>query len=150
MPSFLKISDAASLAFHAMTYLAANPPSPIPANRIASDLGLSQAHLAKVFQRLAKHGLVRSTRGPKGGFALSKPADHITLLDIYEAIEGPMTTTSCLFGTPICGRSMCIFGAMLPKLSSEIRNYLAGTSLSQLVEGGSTNHGNTQEDSQDR
>ena len=58
MPTVLRISDAAALALHAMVMLAEAPERRMSAKAIASELDASQAHLAKVLQRLAKAGLV--------------------------------------------------------------------------------------------
>jgi len=76
MNSVLRISEAASLAMHAMMALAAQPEHRRSAQDLARQLDVSLAHLAKVLQRLAKAGYVASTRGPKGGFTLALPADY--------------------------------------------------------------------------
>ena len=94
--SILKISEAASLAMHACAVLAAHKGEPMAVGTIASALEASEAHLSKVFQELARGGLVRSLRGPKGGFSLTRPAEEITLLDVFEAIEGPFQAASCI------------------------------------------------------
>jgi Rrf2 family protein len=86
MSNLFKVSEAASLALHAMLHIVANPNRPVSTREIASGMHASEAHLAKVLQRLARVGLARSTRGPKGGFVLGRPAETITLLDVYEAI----------------------------------------------------------------
>ena len=70
MSGSLKISEAASLALHTMVYLAGDPSAHYPAGRLAEALCVSEAHLAKVLQRLVKAGMLVSVRGPKGGFRL--------------------------------------------------------------------------------
>lgn len=133
MSSIVKISEATSIAFHSITSLAADPERPISTKEIASKFHISEAHLSKVLQRLAKAGLVKSARGPKGGFLLDRPADEITLLDVYEAIDGPLISTTCLLGTPLCGKNGCIFGGMLESVDDQVREYLAGTNLGDLA-----------------
>jgi Rrf2 family protein len=128
-----KVSEAASLALHAMTVLATNPGRAISTSEIAEGLGVSENHLSKVFQRLARAGLVRSTRGPKGGFSLDRAADDLTLLDVYEAIEGPLVPRSCLFGRPVCN-GQCILGDLLHSVNTQIHDRLATTKLSSLPE----------------
>ena len=113
MSSILKISEAAALALHSMVFLAANPDKPVPTKEVASELHISEAHLSKVFQRLAKAGLVKSTRGPKGGFVLAKPREEVSLLDVYESIDGKFTPSTCLFDTPIYSGENCILGGLL-------------------------------------
>ena len=72
MSSVLKISDAATLALHTAVLLADRTEGPLTTKEIALTFGISEAHLAKVLQRLAKAGIVHSGRGPKGGFLLGK------------------------------------------------------------------------------
>ncbi|MCK4620269.1 MAG: Rrf2 family transcriptional regulator, partial [Desulfobacterales bacterium] len=67
MSNIIKISEAASMAIHAMVFLASESGRIVPSREIATTLRSSEAHLSKVMQRLAKAGLVSSTRGPKGG-----------------------------------------------------------------------------------
>lgn len=133
MTTVLRISQAASLALHTMVFLAANPDSPISTGEVASALRVSEAHLSKVLQRLAKVGLVKSVRGPRGGFVLGKGSDRIALLDVYESIEGPLVASNCLLDAPACGGEPCILGGLLEAMSKQVREYLAGTRLSELA-----------------
>jgi len=132
MAKVWKISEAASLGFHAIAALAPEPDQMLSTGEIASRLEVSAAHLSKVLQRLAKADLVRATRGPRGGFMLEKNPEKITLLEVYEAIEGPLNSIDCLFSTPICGGQKCIMGGLLEKGNREIREYLEKTRLSDL------------------
>lgn len=134
MSGVLKISEAASLAFHSVALLAANPERPVPTREIAARFHVSEAHLSKVLQRLAKAGLVKSTRGPKGGFVIGRPTDEITLLDVFESIEGTFVPCKCLLGVPVCGDNGCILDGMLEKVDKQIREHLAGAKLSQLAD----------------
>jgi Rrf2 family protein len=133
MANLLRISDAASLAMHAMVMLAANPGKEISTRQIASELNASEAHLSKVLQRLAKAGLVTSTRGPKGGFMLQRRGEEVRLLDVYEAIEGPLVRNNCLLGKQICD-GKCILGDLLETVDRQIGDYLAGTNLAELTD----------------
>ena len=133
LSSVLKVSDAASLGLHAMVYLAAGSRNGMSTRQIASELQVSEAHLSKVLQRLGKVGLVASTRGPKGGFTLGKKAEEITLLEVYEAIDGPLVPQRCLLGTRICGGERCIMGDLLETVDSEVKEYLATTRLFELT-----------------
>ena len=133
MSNVLKISEAASLALHGVTYLAANPGRPVPVAEISVTLKASEAHLSKVFQRMARSGYVKSTRGPKGGFVLAKAPQEITLLELYETIEGPLSDSRCLLEVPVCRGKECIFGRLLTKINREVREHLAKTSLSELT-----------------
>ncbi|UCF30555.1 MAG: Rrf2 family transcriptional regulator [bacterium] len=130
MPSVLKISEAASMAMHTMVILAASGGGTISAKEIAARLNASEAHLAKVMQRLARAGLVKSTRGPKGGFVLSRRGEEITLLEVYQSIEGPLPEDGCLFEQPSCHGNGCILGGFLDQVNRDLRIYLETTTVS--------------------
>ena len=71
---------------------------------IAKGQDVPPRFLAKIFQALAKAGVVRSHRGAKGGFSLARPAAEITIKDVIEAIEGPIHLNVCLVGPGECNR----------------------------------------------
>ena len=133
MSTVLKISDAASMGLHAMVLLAVKPERLMSNREIAGTLKVSPAHLSKVLQRLSKAGMVRSTRGPGGGFRLVKDRERLPLLRVYEAIEGRLRPENCLLHSPVCGGKRCIFGGMLKKLNKEVRDYLAKNKLKDLA-----------------
>jgi len=133
MSHVLKVSEAASLAMHAAVMLAANSDRLTSNAEAAAVLGVSEAHLSKVLQRLAHAGLVKALRGPRGGFALARPAGRVTLLQVYEAIEGKLTPSSCLLGKRVCDGRNCILGSLLDSTNRMVREYLAGTRLSDLT-----------------
>lgn len=134
MANVLKISEATSLALHSMTYLAENHDGkPVSTKEVSEKFGISEAHLSKVFQRLTRVGLVRTQRGPGGGARLGKPAADITLLDIYEAIEGPLEYGSCLLGTRTCNYASCILGQLVHSVNSQVRDYLKANTLAALA-----------------
>jgi len=134
MANVLKISEAASLALHTMVYLAADDGRLATTHQISEVLRVSEAHLSKVLQRLGKVGLVDSTRGPGGGFKLGKSGEQISLLEVYEAIEGPLTPTNCLLGTPICSGEKCILGGLLEDVNRRVKEYFAQTRLHELTD----------------
>ena len=65
MPGAIKVSEAVSIAIHALVLLAANPTGRLSAKEIADTFKISGAHLAKVLQRLGKADMVKSVRGPQ-------------------------------------------------------------------------------------
>ena len=129
MQKVLNISEAYSLALHSMALLASDNGQSLTTHQIASSLGASEAHLSKVMQRLTKAGFLNSSRGPGGGFALKKPAEEITLLDIYNHIEGPLIYDDCLFDTRICGSDHCIFNGLIEDINSQFKDYLEHTNI---------------------
>jgi Rrf2 family protein len=133
MNSILKISEAASLALHTMQHLAGNNDHQVTNRELATVLGASEAHLSKVLQRLAKVGLVHSVRGPKGGFTLGPRGGDVTLLEVYEAIDGPLSTSGCLLGHPVCrGENYCMLGGLVASLNRQVKDYLKGMTLAAL------------------
>lgn len=149
MSTIVKISEAASLGLHTMVFLAKSGEELASTREIATALQVSEAHLSKVLQRLVRVGLVKSVRGPKGGFLLARSGDEMTLLDVYEAIDGPLEPVNCLLGTPTCRGSACILGGVLQTVNDQVREYLAGTKLSELVNVYRSKHEYAQENSKD-
>ena len=133
MADILKISDATALALHSMTLLATESDGQSTTAEIATMFDVSRHHLAKVHQRLTKAGLIESRRGPSGGVGLAKDPSTITLLEIYEVMEGPMICNPCLFGKEVCPRPQCVLGVLLPGLARQVRDYFNETSLAQLA-----------------
>jgi len=132
MPPLLKISDAVSLAFHTMGVLADHKDVCLSTKEIAEQLLVSEHHLQKVHQRLAKMGLIRAVRGPKGGFQLNKAAEKITLLEIYEAVEGPLIPSQCFLGREKCAREHCVLGQMNDQVNVLVMNYFKKVTVDKL------------------
>ncbi|MBM3336012.1 Rrf2 family transcriptional regulator [Candidatus Sumerlaeota bacterium] len=137
MSNILRVSEAASLAIHASLIMAGSAGESVGNRQMATLMGASEAHLAKVLQRLARVGLVKSARGPKGGFVLAKAPTDITILEIYEAIEGPLGAVTCLLGRPVCGGGdKCFMGDLLHDLGGRIKAHMGRMKLSALVANG--------------
>ena len=149
MANVWRISEAASMALHTIVFLAAHDERRHSTKEIAALHEISEAHLSKVLQRLAKVGLVNSMRGPKGGFSIGRPAAEIKLLEIYESIDGPLTDTTCLLGKPVCTGGQCIMCDVVEKVNRETQVYLSGTSVADVVDAYGSEDDNGQKDSQD-
>jgi Rrf2 family protein len=135
----LKISDAATLGIHALVYLARHrdDDAPISTVQIARAYQVSENHLSKVMQRLARTGLVRSVRGPRGGFLLARQPEEIRLLDIYEAIDGALASgCHCMLGTYACGHEQCIFGNLARTVEQEVYDSFSRRTLKDITENG--------------
>lgn len=133
MPTFLKISENASLAFHATAVLARHPAQRISAPDLARELGTSPHTLGKVMTLLVRAGLVEGSRGPSGGFLLTKPAADIRLTDVYESVEGPISEGRCLLRRPVCKGRSCIISSLVRQLSDQARDLFDNTSLQTLA-----------------
>lgn len=133
MTGLLRLSDAYTLAFHAITYMAAQRDGrPVAVTEMAGTFHVSQAHLSKVLQRLAKLGLLVSRRGPRGGFSLGRQATDVTLLEIHEAIDGPLPKHSCLLGRSLCAKGSCVMAELVRTMSQQFREHMAKTRLSDV------------------
>ena len=131
----VKFSDAVVLGFHALLRLADQRGEASQLQGIADDLEVSGAHLSKVMQRLRKVGLVEATRGPTGGYRLAKSPEEISLEAIFVAIEGPIDVQTCLLGRSVCKDVRCGLGKHIGRVSRELQQYLASTTLSDLLRG---------------
>jgi Rrf2 family protein len=132
MSSIVHISEATSLGLHAMAVIASREGG-ASVGSISKRLGVSEFHLSKVLQRLAKSGLVSSRRGPRGGFILAGKSDSMSLLDVFEAIEGPLVNKSCLLRHKSCNNGGCILGNTLSSMSAIFEGHLRKTMVSDLV-----------------
>lgn len=136
----LKISEAVSIALHALLLMARKEKESYKVPELAREMEVSEAHLAKVFQRLVKGGVLRSVRGPRGGFILARPKEAITLLEIYELIESPLSDGGvCLLHREKCPFGQCIFGGLVGRVNREFREYLASKTLGDITKGGQGN-----------
>ncbi|HCA40175.1 MAG TPA: Rrf2 family transcriptional regulator [Aminobacterium sp.] len=135
MNTIIAISEAASLAFHGMGLLAISGER-MSAREIAERIGVSETHLAKVFQRLVRAGLVVSSRGPGGGFQLARSADSISLFQIYVEIEGEPSGEYCLLKAEECPFASCLFGGELQKMTRAFIEYLKEKNLADFMRSG--------------
>lgn len=132
--SALRISEAASLGLHTVLLLAHAGQECLSARDLAARMGVSEAHLSKVLQRLVRAGVAESARGPRGGFRLAVGSEDLSLLAVYEAIDGPLRPLPCLLGRPICDGKGCILGGLLASVNDQVRDQLASIRLSQFVD----------------
>jgi len=132
MAKIVNITEAVSIALHAMI-LVAKREGQINVNEIADETTSSKFHIAKIMQKLVKDGFLISHRGPSGGFMLAKGADEITLLEIYESIEGKIVVARCPLGKPTCPFGRCIFDDLTMKMTADFKNYLAERRLSDYI-----------------
>ena len=102
---------------------------------IAKAQNVPPRFLAKIFQALAKAGVVKSHRGAKGGFSLAKPAADITMKDVIEAIEGPIQLNVCLIGEGECSRDkLCGVHPIWEEAQQKMMDVLARGNFADLVE----------------
>jgi Rrf2 family protein len=87
----MKMTRASSYALAALAYMTQQPPGvPVPSHVAAADRRLPEPFLLKVLRPLVGCGILRSIHGPNGGYAFTRPAERITLLEVIEAVDGPI------------------------------------------------------------
>jgi len=88
----------------------------------------------KLMQRLHRSKLVKSCMGPKGGFSLGKEPSQISLREVVETIQGPISINRCLLAADACHRRRnCMASAKLGELQEYVRNYLDHITLDELL-----------------
>jgi Rrf2 family protein len=91
-------------ALRALIYLAEkNAPGPVLVREIADAAGVPRQSLAKILHGLRNQGLVRSTKGPGGGYQLARPGDSVRVVEVIEAVDGRIELDrSCILGLDRC------------------------------------------------
>ena len=132
----LRLSKKADYALIAVRHLATHGVEQShSAADIADAYGISPQLLAKVLQRLAKHGLVTARHGSSGGYQLARHPKNISALEVISAVDGPMMITSCVTSHGTCDQSdKCTVREPLRKVNESIAQVLSAVSISQMTE----------------
>jgi Rrf2 family iron-sulfur cluster assembly transcriptional regulator len=128
-------SRSSEYAFRALTHLALQPAGAYSMVKDIAETEQIPTHfLAKILQQLARKGLLRSSKGPSGGFSLRRPAGDVTLLEIVDALEGTVGYHQCAVGLAECSDEMpCPMHDSWKLLRERILNYLAGNTIGDLA-----------------
>lgn len=93
----MQITRQADYAVRAVLYLASlSNGTRAPTSQIAREQGIPSSFLAKIVSQLSVAGVVQTSRGARGGVSLARPSEEITLLEVIEAIDGPITLNECV------------------------------------------------------
>jgi len=106
---------------------------PITLSDISKRQGISLSYLEQLFSKLRKNGLVDSARGPGGGYRLSRDAAEIAVGEIITAVDEKIDATNCGGKGDCHNGGPCLTHELWCDLSSQIRNFLDGITLGQLV-----------------
>lgn len=128
-------SKSAEYAIRAFVHLAQVPEGKYAmVKNIAEAEGVPAAFVAKILQQLAKKGLLRSSKGPTGGFALRMDAAEIRLLDIVETVDGLAPYQQCASGLSECNDDVpCSMHDSWVVLRSRIMDYLGKNTIADLA-----------------
>ncbi len=132
----LKLSKKADYALIAVRHLATHAADrSCSASDIADAYGISAPLLAKILQRLAKHGVVTARHGSSGGYHLARHPKEISALEVISAVDGPMMITSCITSHGNCDQSMtCTVREPLRRVNDSIAQVLRTVTISQMSE----------------
>lgn len=128
----MRISRASTYALLAAVQLSDSPTSPpVPCSQLAQLGDMPERFLLQVLRNLVNEGLLKSTRGVDGGYRLAKPLTQITMLDIVEAIDGPVQAELPQIGglTPQSQKKLT---EVLADVASDAKKRLASVTLAQL------------------
>lgn len=131
----LALSRTSGYAIAALSRL----PGPGDSWRLARDLavssGVPQAYLSSILNALARNGIIRAKRGYRGGFALTRPAEQISVLQVVEAVEGRAWREGCLLGLSECSdERACPSHKFWKTKKNMIERYLRSLTLAQVAE----------------
>ncbi len=128
-------SKACEYAIRAMTHLARHSDRLCLAREVSTQEEIPQYFLSKILQNLARDGLLKSMKGPGGGFQLMKPAGEITLYDIKAAVDGVADLTECAVGLGCCtDETPCPLHDTFKPLREQIERYLQSTTLEEMAQ----------------
>jgi len=125
----MQLTQATDYAFRAVLYLARFASEEfINAQVIAEKEEIPMRFLLKIMRSLIKAGIVKSHRGVGGGYSLNKMPEEITLLDVVEAVEGPVIVNRCLISPQYCNKNwsgQCAIHRALFDIQNGLVNQLA-------------------------
>ncbi len=130
----LRVTKLTDYATVVLTALAARPAEVLSAAGLAEQAGLETPTVSKVLKPLAQAGLVEGFRGVNGGYRLARAADAITLVEIVEAMEGPLGMTECSLHAGACGiESSCGVRASWRRINDVVAEALRAVTLADML-----------------
>lgn len=131
----MELTKAGDYGIFGVIYLAKQPKGRIvPLSEISKAENIPEKFLAKIFQSLARSGLIRSHRGAGGGFSLARPANKITVKELLESIQGPIYFTKCLSEFYDCDKQeICRLRKLWEKSQDYCMKILTRNTLADLV-----------------
>lgn len=130
----LRVTKLTDYATVVLTVLAARPDDVLSASELAERAGLETPTVSKLLKPLAQAGLVEGFRGANGGYRLARPADEISLIEIVEALEGPLGMTECSVHAGTCGiEDQCGVRANWRRINDVVVEALRSVTLAQML-----------------
>ena len=130
----LRVTKLTDYATVVLTVLASHPGDVLSATELAEHAGLEPPTVSKLLKPLAQAGLVEGLRGVRGGYRLARDADDITLIEIVEAMEGPLAITECSQDHSQCGIAhQCGVRSNWRLINDVVADALRGVTLAQML-----------------
>lgn len=132
----MRLAPAAEFAIRGSLILAQNyGRGPVSIKRVCEMRGLGQEYLTKIFASLNRAGIVSSVRGKGGGYVLARAPRAVSLLDIIEAVEGPLALNFCQEDPPRCDEEDCPIEPVWAELQEVVTRKLGAMTLADAVNG---------------
>jgi Rrf2 family protein len=128
-----RLSKKADYGLIALKHLAQHAKESVSAREIADHYHIPAELLAKVLQRLVRKGLLVSQHGTNGGYILARDPSAISIVDVVEALEGPIAITPCERGSDCQQMQMCSVRDPLLKIKAKVVRVLGDTSIYELA-----------------
>lgn len=106
---------------------------PVSAREIAERQSIPPKFLEQLFVSLRKAGLVCAVRGARGGFALDRRPSEISVLEVVEALEGPLKPTLCSAGSPCSRTQACAAASVWNRATAALKDVFDTTTLAELA-----------------
>jgi Rrf2 family protein len=130
----MRLTRASSYALHAIVYLAAKKQTePMPSHLVAQARGIPERFLLKVLKPLVSARLLLSVKGPNGGYRLAKPANQISMLEVVEAVDGPIRGHAPLSQNHGTGSLDRKFEGICNQAADQVRAHLEKIRISDLA-----------------
>lgn len=130
----LRLSKLTDYGTGIMTYMARQQERVFAAPELAAGIGVGTPTASKILKLLARGGLLRSVRGAKGGYVLSRPAGEITIAQVIDAMEGPIAVTECSLIAGTCAQEpVCSVRDNWQRINVIIRQALDEVTLVDMV-----------------
>ncbi|MDU8923991.1 Fe-S cluster assembly transcriptional regulator IscR [Pasteurellaceae bacterium LIM206] len=130
----MKLTSKGRYAVTAILDIAINAGTdPVTLADISERQNISLSYLEQLFAKLRRYGLVKSVRGPGGGYKLAKPANEISVGMVIAAVNENISVTRCLGQGNCKGGSVCLTHSLWEELSNRIEDFLNTITLGELV-----------------
>lgn len=127
------ISQTAEYALRAIVFLAMNADSAFTTQQISEKSKVPPAYLSKVLQGLAKSNLVRSQRGKKGGFTLTKKPEEITILEIITSVDPFHRINTCPLVLESHGVNLCALHKKIDEATAVVEKMFADVTIADIL-----------------